>query len=425
MTQEVIGRGDEERPPSGPGRAVGAVVVVVLLALAGVSVSRSRDEARDAREGRPSPSATTPFGVPTEPVPDVVDSDPFAVFVTVRRPPPGVLRTVLLTDGRPGFLVPPGEDLPAGDDVPTAITAIGGPEYARVLLGWCSETALFQDAEGRSFYDRNGLPLAGGESLLRHSVRVNARDRTRLDVAADANTTYVDPTRRRPRPCAQPLYLPVLPKRAEGVHESIGGYRVIRGRYVVTTETRAFCRTSAPRDCAADGWEVYRVGTLPPRELVGSYTWEGDFLVRGGTDGSLDVVRLPDVRLVAKERVGTRVRLGLGVAVRRATDGSYRLVFNPHQHLGGDPPDEGRPGHTEPVEPEWQGLMTDVSPDLFEYPLRDDAEIILGPGITGPGRGHATAATLREFLEGMEGPTRPLWLIFDAHRRVLRVVAEP
>lgn len=438
MKPEVLGHGDDERPPSGPGRLVGAAVALVLLALVGVSVSRSRDdarEAREARERRPAASPTTPFGVPTGPEPepeedDEEDPDPFERFVTVRRPPPGVLRTVLLTDGRPGFLVPE-DDRPARDDVPTAIEAIGGPEHARVLVGWCSATRLFQDVDGTVFYDRNGARIGGGDSLFRHSVRVNARDGTRLDVAGDAHTRPADTTSRRGRPCPRPLYLPTLPERAAAVHETITGYRVVPGRYVVTTETRAFCRASAARDCAADGWEVYQLGTLPPRELAGSYTYEGDFLVRGGSDGALDVVRLPRARLVSRERVGVRVRLGFGVAVRRAADGSYRLDFNPARHVSGDPDDEGDPGPTEPVPSELSRLLSDESPDVFAYRLRPDVEVVLGLGITGPGRGRATARTLERFLEdprspGFSGfPGRPLWLVFDAAGAVLRVIAEP
>ena len=415
MTREVLAHGDEQR--AGPGRALGVAVTLVLVVMAGVAVLRSAGE----QPGEPPapPPATRPGPFPTaRPAPD---RGPFAEFVTLRRPPPGVLRTVLLARGLPGFLVP-GEP----GDLPAAFAAAGGPEGRPVLVGWCAATELFQDEAGQYFYDRAGRPLHdGGPPMQGYAVRLHPGDPARIDVAAGEEPRESGPADRATRKCPHELYRPALPARAGGVHDTLRGFRVVTGRYVVRTETRAFCQVG--RDCQADGWEVYGLGALPRGDLAGGYVYEGDFVVRGGTDGSLTAIALPGVRLVRRERVGHTVRVGLPHGTSRA-DGRLYLDFNPFEHLSGDPPDDSpaRPGDTTPRQAasEWSWLMKDTRHGHVGYPVRHDAEIVLGPGLTGLGRPRATPATLERFLRLAGNLRIALWVVLDDRGRVLRVVVE-
>lgn len=414
MTQEVLAHGDDEAG-GGPGRAVGVVVAVVLLAIAGVAVARSRAPERAAR---PSPSPAAPSSPPPPNV--VVDEfpDPFDEHITVPRPPPGVLRTVLLPDDLPGFLVP-------GDELPVAVGAEGGPAHARVLVGWCAATKTFQDAAGEHFYDEHGRSLTTPEGLPTFEVRRNARDPQRIDVAGERGYAYneIRTPAPKPRRCPAPLYYPKLPPRAGRVHDTVAGFRVLRGQYVVTTESRAFCERGAAAGCAARGWEEYALGALPRGDLAGSYTWEGEFVVRGDSDnGELRVLRLPGARLVRRERVGAAARIGIAHAVQRR-NGVVTLHFNPFEHRSGTPGDDSPPGPIESA-PDWEHVMVDVAGGLRSYVIRPDAEIHLGDGFTGLGEPRGNHETLQAFLADPAHADDALWLVLDDRGRVLRIVVD-
>ena len=412
MTEDVLAHGDDR--DGGPGRAVGVAVTLALVGLAAVAVTRSAAERPDARPSPPPPLPTVgpSFSRPVPPG----DGGWFTRYVTVRRPPPGVLRAVLLHDDVPGFLVP-------GDELPMAVDAVGGPDHAPALVGWCAASRTFQDASGTYVYDEYGNAADGGRSLGRYLVRRHPADPLRLDVSADVEYSRADAVgaARAPR-CRRPLYYPTLPERAGTVHDTIHGHRVLRGRYVVTTETRAFCAATARAGCEAQGWEQFGAG-LPPGDLAGSYTYEGSFVVRGFTGGDLRVVRLPDARLLRRERVGAANRIGLAYDVRRA-GGSYVLRFNPMRHVSGRPRDDSPPGKRVAPSGRWRHLMRDASAELVTYRLRPDVEVVLGAGYTGLGKARGTARTLDRFLRRPDNRRHALWLVLDDRGHVLRVVAE-
>jgi hypothetical protein len=222
------------------------------------------------------------------------------------------------------------------------------------------------------------------------------------------------------------LTYPPLPPRTASVHDTLTGYRLVHGRYVVTTETRAFCAAARPTGCADQGWEDYGPGrdqSLPSGDLAGSYTWEGDFVVRADPqNGDLDVVMTPGVRLVSRERVGVAVRVGLAHETYWQ-DGLLHLRFNPMRADDGSAPDDSPPGRPETVDP-WPYPMTDVRGGLRDYAVRTDADIVIGEGITGLGRPRGTPTTLRRFLGKHPSAGPALWLVLDARGRVLRVVVE-
>lgn len=418
MTGEVLSHGDDERR-SGAGRPLGVVVAIALLGIVGVAVGRSRSQP----EAKPSPSPTAFTEYPSEaPIDDGAalepEEDPFADYVTVARPPDGAVRAVLLPTGLPGFLVPD-----AG--APLAIEAIGGPSHAQVLLGWCAGSKTFQDAEGTVFYDATGAPLRAEYALERHAVRESGGDPGRLDIGGRGGVGVMHQPGRPPAPgrCRAPLLPPKLPPRGESVHDTVNGYRVLRGRYIATTVSRAFCDVLTRTGCASRGWEEYYLRSLPPGDLAGSYTWEGDFVVRGDSEGNLVVARLPGARLVARERVGVTARVGVAHGVDEGAGGALTLRFNPFRHRSGTPPDDSPPGPPED-NPDTSYLMTDIEGGDRRYPMLAKAEVHLGDGVTGLGQPAGTPDTLRDWLRDEAHFQEALWIVLDAQGRVIRVVAD-
>ena len=380
MTEDVLAHGADERP-GGSGRLVGVVVAVALLGVFGVAVARNRPVGDD----RPAPAPSTSTHAPLPPPSRYVD-DPFAAGATFPMPAEAAVVGVLLPGDVPGFLV--GGD---GDDLPEAFEAFGGPAHDRVVLGWCASSRTFQDDRRTHVFDTAGQRADGGTALAFREVRLNAADPRSVDVAATTVRHDEQPPRDLPvePPCAGGLTYPPLPPTAEHVHQTIRGHRVVRGRYVVSTETTAFCAPVGP-GCAAQGWEVHG-DALPPGDLAGSYTWEGRFVVRGDPDdGRLGVARLPGARLVKRERVGRRAMVGSATAVT-TRDGVAYLRFSA------------------------------VGEAERAYPIRPDVDLFLGPGFTGLGRPRGTPETLRRYLATTGRPDTQ-WVVLDGADRVLRVV---
>lgn len=387
MTEEVLAQGDDEQR-RGSGQAIGVAVALLLLAVVGVAIVRSREPAPEARPTPPPSSPSDPDEVlPTfEPPPP-----PFQSYVSV---PVNDTESFLLSDGTPVFLVP-------GDyDLPVAIAAVGGPEHAPVLVGWCARTQTFQDASGTYLYSRDGRPADEDDRELtflpHHEVRVNPDNATMLDV--DEATSAVDTFDLPPpaRKCAAPVF-PELPETVTDVHDTSPGYRVLRGRYVVTTETRRFCALGSHPRCLAGGWEDYGYGLLPD-DLASTYVWDGRFLVHASAaSGRLTAVRI-DARLVARERVGVEVVYGFHVAAEVRGRGA-RLRVDVLQEDG-------------------------LSGGVKRYDVRPDAEVYLGRGVTGIGFPRGTPETLVEHLLTDSGPPSRLVLVLDANGKVMRVVLD-
>lgn len=416
MTEDVLSYGDERPPRTSRGRPLLAVAVVAALVASGVSYARHREPHRKAAQDRPPVPIDSPFPFP-EPT-----FDPFADAVAVPIPTRRVTGLVL-PGGVPGFVVARAADGSGPYDV---VEAVGGPQWAPVLVGWCAPRHRFEDATGAWTYafSEDGLGYLG---LHKHQVRVDTHDATHLDVArewGDVIAIQVTTSPSRGTPCPAPLAYPPLPARSSDVHATRGAYLVIRGRYVVTTETVAFCAARKPAGCLDQGWERYGLGgtdTVPIGDLAGSYTWEGDFLVQANSsDGTLSAVRLPGARLTKREHVGVALRVGLphGTYWR---GGLLHLRLNPLADIDPNAPDDSPPGT-----PERNGLTPDPGRDvrggLRDYVVRPDAQVILGEGITGLGLPKATPATLRKFV--LSHPNTLLWVVLDSRGRALRVIAD-
>ena len=156
---------------------------------------------------------------------------------------------------------------------------------------------------------------------------------------------------------------------------------------------------------------------------MGSYLWEGDFVVRGGQDGGRTAARLPGVRLVRREAVGVNVVAGLPGAVEDDGRGGAVLRLNPLRHRDGHSVDDSPAGAPATVPPWATEVLSDVRGGTRAYPLRKDVVLHLGYGFTGLGQPHGTVATLRRWLAA-PGPPKVLWLVLDARGRVLRAVAQ-
>lgn len=416
MSADVLAYGDDGdgRPPRGRSRALTAGLAVAVLVGGGVAYARTRDKPAPRR-----PAGWTDYPPMTA---DPLVHDPpadqtFADAVAVPRPGPHAVEPASLAGGAPGFVV-------AIDPNYQAYDAFGGPEHAPVLVGWCAPLRTFQDATATYVYDAGGASYDGGPGLPRHDVRDDPLSGNALEVAVGADRYFTRVQHRQKRPCPAPLAYPPLPGPASSVHATEGRYAVVHGRYVVTTETAAFCAAVRPTGCADQGWERFAPNTaitLPPGDLAGSYTWEGDFVVRASaTDGSLTVVRKPETRLVREERVGVAVRVGIVHSTYRS-GGLLHLRFNPMRGTNGSPPDDS-PGGT-PQESPRSDLMSDVRGGLRDYAVRADADIVIGQGITGLGLPKGTPETLRTFL-ARRAADAPLWLVLDDRGRVLRAVVD-
>jgi hypothetical protein len=227
----------------------------------------------------------------------------------------------------------------------------------------------------------------------------------------------------KPGRCPGPLVLPRLPPRVTSLTQTQRSYGLMDGRYVVTTETRAFCPRTRARGCADAGWENNGLPVLPPGDLAGSYTYEGDFVAHADpTTGEFFVGRLPGARLVRREYVGATVRVGYALDARDS-GGVLHLLFDPYRHERGTPPDDSPPGPPRSNHRTW---LTDVRGGVRDYVVRDDLQVFIGAGVTGLGLPRGTAATLRGFVrDGLAEDGPALWVVLDARGRVLRVVADP
>jgi hypothetical protein len=394
VTQDVLAHGDD----SGAGRSRGTLVgVVALLALlgGGIALARSGNDAPPRPVASPSPSQRDTESPAPEP-PD----DPFARFVTLPRPASGTLATpVRLLDDLPGYLV-------TGPDGVQALSALTGPEHATVLLGWCAASQSFQDAAGTYRYDSGGaraLSTFADPYLLmaQLALRTHATDLRRVDVGGPGAGREPRLSAEIPRCPAGRLVLPPLPPRVTDLTAAAGRYRRSLGRYVTRTDSRAFCPEPLPLlRCATGGWEVNGLGQLPPEDLVGAYTYEGEFLVRTAPrSGDFEVVLLPGSRLVRREGVGVRAVSGVPQGTRTA-GGRFLLAIEP----------SGPPAAT--------------SPPLREYVVRSDVDLHLDRGVTGLGQPSGTTTTLRVYV-AVRGASALFWLILDGQDQVLRVVAQP
>jgi hypothetical protein len=377
--------------------------VAALLALLGIGIAVTRHHsAKPAAAASPSPSASATEGWTSYP-PDELPppQQQFARVVTVPRPVAAVT-PVLLLDDEPGFLVDNGGTL-------RAFAAVGGTDQASVLLGWCPASRSFQDPSRRYRYDVAGMrtdpprgtdaSAGGGEVLPEFGVRPHPGDASRTDigdlVGIEIGTPLPGPAAACPRGA---LVLPPLPPRAAALAGAARRFRRLAGRYVVRTESRAFCARPLPRlRCATGGWEVDGFTQLPPEDLASAYTYEGEFLVRTAPDvGDFDVVLLPGARLVSRTGVGVRAVTGTPVSTR-TRNGAFLLRFRA---------DAGNP-----------------SGPTREYVVRPDVELHLDRGYTGLGQPPGTLATLRNYVSQRTDGVL-FWMILDARGRVMRVVSE-
>jgi hypothetical protein len=189
-----------------------------------------------------------------------------------------------------------------------------------------------------------------------------------------------------------------LPPRVEDVHGTVRDFRVVHGRYVVTTESASFCAPVGSSGCAAQGWEDYRLGTLPGSDLAGSYTWEGDFVVHGSREGNLTAVRLPETRLTDRDGIGRQAVHGTVAEVVGNRPLVLRVALSDRNDARG---------------------MRYASGDL-DIQVLADAAVFLGNGRTGLGLPRGNAETLREYLTDPGG--RDFWFVLDAQGRAIRVV---
>ena len=373
---------------------IGVVVALALLGVAGVAISRSRDARPEAGWTEYPTRTPTPVLIDDAPVIQT-PPDPFNESTTLvgTLPDVGDVRGIRLLDGAPGFLV-------GGRGVPTAFAAFGGPDHARVLVGWCTGSRTFQDANGTYIYDENGAEYGdiNTTNLPGYAVRGAIEGGIEIAGISTLEAATSKPAAERPPRCPTALRYPDLPDRAESVHDTIEGFRVVNGRYVVTTESASFCSPVSKSGCAADGWEEYELSTLPGGDLAGSYTWEGDFVVHGDRDGNLTAVRLPGTRLVSRTDVGTSAVLGHVNEVVREDPLTLRVSVL----------DEAR--------------MTDTEREVV---VNADANVFLGDGHTGLGRPRGDAGTLREYLRDPPGGGALLWFVLDAKGRAIRVVTHP
>ncbi|HWL36426.1 MAG TPA: hypothetical protein VNQ77_09545 [Frankiaceae bacterium] len=416
MTAEVLASG-EERPPRRPLSVVIGVAAVAALVAYGLAASRSPEP-----EARPTPTPFTEY--PSEsPVPRGPRRNPFTKFVRVPVPPAGEVRGVLLAEGVPGFVV--GQ----GNGAAYALHAVGGPLNDQVLLGWCAASGTFEDEAGTYRYRRDGGVVESGMGLERPPVRPDPFNPGHVEIGVTDGPTDGEVERADGTRCPGGVRLPPLPPAVRDVHDAAGAYFRVRGRYVVSTERTAFCEAVRETGCADQGWERYGPGsewTLRPDDLVGSYTWEGRFLVRTDLGGGISVIRLGDSRLVRRESVGVETRIGVPVATY-SRDGVLHLRFNPFQHASGTPKDDSPSGPPPVVLDEWATVMEDVRGGIRDYVVRRDAEIVLGFGVTGVGAPAQTGQTLGRWVRAQRrrAVPEPLWLILDAQGRILRVAIGP
>jgi hypothetical protein len=415
VTAEVLASG-EERPPRRPLPVGIGVAVVVALAAYGIAATRSREP-----EARPTPTPFTEY--PSEQPAPGPGRDPFSFVVSVPVPPAGTVRGVLLAEGVPGFVV--GQ----GNGGAYALHAVGGPLRDQVLVGWCAATGTFEDAAATYRYRVDGGVVENGAGLARPPVRLDAFHPGHVEIGVTDGPTDGEVDHADGKPCPEALEYPPLPPVAADVHDAAGAYFRVRGRYVVSTERAAFCAAVRESGCADQGWERYGPGspwTLAPDDLVGSYTWEGRFLVRTDLGGGISVIRLADSRLVRRDSVGAETRIGLPLATY-SEGGVLHLRFNPFQHASGTPGDDSPAGPPPVVLDEWADVMEDVRGGVRDYVVRPDAEIVLGFGVTGVGAPAQTGQTLGRFVRAQRrrAVPQPMWLVLDARGRVLRVAIGP
>lgn len=408
---EVLGQGDE-RAPRRLGTFVAGAAALALLAVGVAGALRSPEGEPDARP-TPTPSRVTGTAGWTE----YPTEDPFETYVGAVRPKQGSPTPLLLAGGIPILLTDQGGDV-------VAYELLGGPSYAPVLLGLCPADGSLVSPGGEYVY-LDGLPSGVDLAPLR---RYPVRDSTEPDHVEIALDPQPQPpplaTVALPPACeADDLVYPALPEPVDRLSAAGSAFVLMEGRYVVTTETRAFCPIGA--DCRAAGWEAYGPHpVLPPWDRAGSYEWQGTFLVHADPrDGSLTVARTRESSLVRRERVGVSVRVGW-VESSYERGGVVHLRFNAVRAVDGTAADDS-PGGDPRIAPAWVEEYVDERGGLRDYALAPGAEVHLAGGVTGIGRPRGTPAVLREHLKDVapyDDP--PLWLVLDAKGRVIRVVEE-
>lgn len=422
MSGEVLSWGDERPPPKRGAGTVTGLLATLALVVGGVAVARDQGHLGGTK---PTPSPSPSPSASASPAPEEpsisnppADGPAFRTLLTTAAPDEQVAG-VLLPGDVPGFLVRTG----SGDGW-LAVSALGGVEPRQVLLGWCADSRTFHDAAGDFVYQDDGSATALYDPLQRFAVR-SSPDPGILHVGDPLDTypTVIAPLG-PPKTCAPDRLLrPPLPKRSRGLTEGEAGFRTVKGRYVVATESRAFCPAPlrAPAGCANDGWEENSLPQLEPSDLVGRYTYEGDFVVRADPrDGSIRVALLPTARLVRKEFVGTDARLGYLISTS-TRGGVLHVRVNALTDTEGKSKDDS-PGLPVVTGEDTTGPGIDERSGYRDYPVRADADIFIGPGVTGLGKPRPVKATLDRYIAETKPERVAVWLVLDAAGRVLRMV---
>jgi hypothetical protein len=421
VTGEVLSWGDDRPPPRRNAGLVTGLLATLALVVGGVAVARDQGHLGGTR------AAATPSASPTTQEPYVTDTEageaPEVEPPTTVPLPTTEVEGVLLGADLPGFLLKRGPGY-------VAFSAIGGPPHAEFVVGWCERSRTFQDATGTYRYNDYGNPMGdeGGYQLETFDTRLDPSRPGMLLVDGDLGAGPVrvpGGTKQAGRPCAAgELLLPTLPDPAPELSEGEAGFRVITGRYVVATETRAFCPAPLrPGACGTHGWEENGFPQLPSDDLVGSYTYEGDFVVRADPRrGTIRVARLPGVRLVRRDRVGASVKAGI-LTSSRVAGGALRLRLNAVEGFHGEYHDDSPgPPIAGAVQGRGYGIGTDLRSGTREYTALPDVELFIGGGYTGLGLPTADAATLTRYLKAATPGSVAVYLTFDARGRVVRLV---
>jgi hypothetical protein len=398
---EVVGWDDDGRPTTRRG-ALTALAVIALLAGV-VALLRSVNGDPPAATPTPAPSVAVSHA-PPEPIVDA-EPDPFLDLTVARRPARRSVTRALFARDLPGFVASVEPNL-------VAVTAAGGPEHAETLVGWCPASRIFQDATGTYRYDAGGAPYGDWPRLPTRQVRPHAGSGSLVDVSADETRFASDGTAYAragpgPPPCpARDLVWPPLPRHTRSVDRASPDARRIEGRYVITTDTMAFCPAEVGTDCRGGGWEVNGLPSLPPNDLASEYVYTGEFVVQArGETGTFRVIRLPAARLVRRTGIGVAAVHGVAGRTLRTHPAGGVLSFLPY----GD----------------GDGSSVVAPKPRRDYVVRRDAALYLGGGRTGLGLPKPTLATLRAYLaDRQQDEPATLWLILDRSGRVMRVVAD-
>lgn len=208
--------------------------------------------------------------------------------MSVRRPPDGQPVALTIDRGVPVFLVVDG-------GAPSVYEAVGGPEHARALLGWCARNGTLQDPTGRWYY-LNGEPSRGAAPMRTYPAREGVGTHGQIDIGLNALIRMPSGYVTVGSPCrANELAMPSLPRLSSTtVVPRLATVRM-RGTYVLSRDGASFCPDREGSTC------VERPSpTLPASVGKASLRWKGEFLVRDSVGGHLTVVLTPLSRLVSR-----------------------------------------------------------------------------------------------------------------------------